>query len=244
MKITDHQEQPVANAEVRLVKADSGEGVATLSSAEGLAALEAATPGEYKLMVRKAGYMPLVMAHVQVGDAATQVEPKLVTQPVFDKWSSDAEAAVKRKKYKEALALYQQILAYFPQDAGFWANLATTYQMDGDLEEAMEAVEKAAHYDPQYDRLEKEIVGIAAHEVGKKYLAQREFPKAVRYFTRSVTADPTYAPAFYGLALSYANQGMYPQALENVQKALELSPNDSQYKSIEERLKNLVGRKQ
>jgi tetratricopeptide (TPR) repeat protein len=55
-----------------------------------------------------------------------------------------------------------------------------------------------------------------------------------------VRADPTYAPAFYGLALSYANQGMYPQALENIQKAVELSPNDAQYKEIHERLKKAI----
>jgi tetratricopeptide (TPR) repeat protein len=55
-----------------------------------------------------------------------------------------------------------------------------------------------------------------------------------------VKADASYAPAFYGLALSYANQGLYPQALENIQKAIELSPNDAQYKSIEERLKKAI----
>ena len=53
-------------------------------------------------------------------------------------------------------------------------------------------------------------------------------------------ADPTYAQAFYGLSLAYANQGMYPQALENIQKAVELAPNDVQYKDIEERLKKAI----
>jgi tetratricopeptide (TPR) repeat protein len=55
-----------------------------------------------------------------------------------------------------------------------------------------------------------------------------------------VKADPTYAAAFYGLALSYANQGMYPQALENIQKAVELAPNEAQYKDIHERLKKAI----
>ena len=112
--------------------------------------------------------------------------------------------------------------------------------MDNDLEKAMQAIEQALKYDAQFQTLEKEIVGTAAYEAGKKQLAQREFPKAVDSFSKSVKADPSYAPAFYGLALSYANQGMYPQALENIQKAVELSPNDAQYKSIEDRLRKAI----
>jgi hypothetical protein len=33
---------------------------------------------------------------------------------------------------------------------------------------------------------------------------------------------------------------MFPQALENIQKAVELAPNDVQYKDIEERLKKAI----
>ena len=82
--------------------------------------------------------------------------------------------------------------------------------MDNDLDKAMEAIEQALKYDAQFQDLHKEIVGTAAYEAGKKQLAQKEFPKAVDSFSKSVKADPSYAPAFYGLALSYANQGMYP----------------------------------
>jgi tetratricopeptide (TPR) repeat protein len=71
-------------------------------------------------------------------------------------------------------------------------------------------------------------------------LAQKEFAKATESFGLSVKADPTYAPAFYGLALSYANQGKYPQALENVQQARKLDSGNAQYKSIEDRLKQTI----
>jgi tetratricopeptide (TPR) repeat protein len=240
IKITDDQDKAVEGAEIRLVKLESGEALTVVSSAEGLASLEANPPGAYKLMIRKTGYLPLVLGKVDVSDAVLNIEPRLVTQEVFEQWSKGADAAVKKKKYQDALSLYQKILVYFPQDGGFWANLATTHQLNGNPEAAMQAAEKAAKLDTQYQGLEKKIVGVAGHEAGKKYLAQKQFEKAAELFNKSVKADPTYAPAFYGLALSYANQGLYPQALESVRKALELNPNEAEYKTIEQRLKEAV----
>jgi tetratricopeptide (TPR) repeat protein len=239
VKITDHQGQVVEAAETRLVSIQPGVDVVAVSSNTGEVQFDVAS-GAYKLMIRKAGLLPVVSREVTVGDTVVSVEPKLVTKLVLDKLTKDAEEAVKKKKHKEAAELYKQVLIYFPQDGGFWANLAAAYRMDSDLDKAMAAIEQASKYDAQYQTLEKEIVGTAAYEAGKKQLAQREFPKAVDSFSKSVKADPSYAPAFYGLALSYANQGMYPQALENIQKAVELSPNDAQYKDIHERLKKAM----
>jgi tetratricopeptide (TPR) repeat protein len=113
--------------------------------------------------------------------------------------------------------------------------------MINEMDKAIESTKQAVKYAPtQFSALEKEIVGAAAYEAGKKYLAQKEFSKAADSFSRSVKADPTYAAAFYELALSYANQGIYSQALESVQEALKLDPSNAQYKSIEERLKQTI----
>ncbi len=240
VKITDHQGQVVEAAETRLVSVQPGVDVVAVSSKTGEVQFDVAS-GAYKLMIRKAGFLPVVSREVSVGETAVSIELKLVTKLVLDKLTKDAEEAVKKKKHKEAAELYKQVLIYFPQDGGFWANLAAAYRMDNDLDKAMEAIEQALKYDAQFQDLHKEIVGTAAYEAGKKQLAQREFPKAVDSFSKSVKADPSYAPAFYGLALSYANQRMYPQALENIEKAVELAPNDAQYKDIHERLKKAVG---
>jgi len=239
VKITDHQGQVVEAAETRLVSVQPGVDVVAVSSKTGEVQFDVAS-GAYQLMIRKAGFLPVVSRDVTVGDSVMSIEAKLVTKPVLDKLTKDAEEAVKKKKHKEATELYKQALVYFPQDGGFWANLAAAYRMDNDLDKAMQAIEQASKYDAQFQALEKEIVGTAAYEAGKKQLAQKEFPKAVDSFSKSVKADPTYAQAFYGLALAYANQGMYPQALENIQKAVELAPNDVQYKDIHERLKKAI----
>src|SRR4026209_3018437 len=104
IKITDDQDKAVEGPEIRLVKLESDEALTVASSAEGLASLEANPPGAYKLMIRKTGYLPLVLGKVDVSDAVLNIEPKLVPQEVFEQWSKDADAAVKKKKYPDALS--------------------------------------------------------------------------------------------------------------------------------------------
>ena len=88
----------------------------------------------------------------------------------------------------------------------------------------------------------EEIFGYGEQRLAEKDWkgAAKEFSKAADSFSQSVKADSTYAPAFYGLALSYANQGKYPEALENVQRAIKLDPGNAQYKDIEQKLKQAM----
>jgi hypothetical protein len=134
IKITGHQGSVVDGAETRLVGPQAGIDVSAESSNTGDVQFEVGAPGTYKLMIRKAGFLPVVSRDVVGSDTAVSVEPKLITKPALDKLTKDAEEAVKKKKHKEALELYKQVLVYFPQDAGFWANLTQNYRMDNDLE--------------------------------------------------------------------------------------------------------------
>jgi tetratricopeptide (TPR) repeat protein len=165
----------------------------------------------------------------------------MAPQEVVKKMVEDGNEAFKKKKYQAAAEQYAKAVVFAPRDASMWAHLAKSQQMINELDRAMESVKQAVKYAPtQFAALEKEIVGAGAYEAGKKYLAQKEFSKATDSFGLSVKADPTYAPAFYGLGLSYANQGLYPQALESVQQALKLDPGNAQYKSIEEKLEKTI----
>jgi tetratricopeptide (TPR) repeat protein len=153
-----------------------------------------------------------------------------------------ASGAFKKKKYEEAAQGFEELRSYYPQDTTVLANLARCYQALSQSDKALELARQAVKLDPiTFASLEKDIIASATYNAGKKHLAAREFPQAIESFTESVKGDPTYAPAFYGLALSYANSGKYPQALENVQQALKLDPSNQQYKAIEEQLKKVMG---
>src|SRR5262245_10742387 len=100
IKITDHQGQVIEAAETRLVSAQPGVDVVAVSSKTGEVQFDVAS-GMYKLMIRKAGFLPVVSREVTIGDTPVSIEPKLVTKAVLDKLTKDAEEAVKKKKHKE-----------------------------------------------------------------------------------------------------------------------------------------------
>jgi tetratricopeptide (TPR) repeat protein len=239
--ITDHQGAPGEAAEVRLVNSQSGEAQSKLSTANGEAEFDHLAAGTYQLKASRPRFVSSEADPVAVADSDVVVEIKMAPQEVIKRMVEDGNEAFKRRKYHDAAEQYAKALVFFPKDATMWAHLAKSEQMINKMDKAIESAKQAVKYDAaQYGRLEKEIVGVGNYEAGKKYLVQKEFSKAADSFSRSVKADPSYAPAFYGLALSYANQGKYPQALENVQQALKLDSGNAQYRSIEEKLKQTM----
>jgi hypothetical protein len=82
VKITDHQGQPVEAAETRLVSVQPGVDVVGVSSKTGEVQFDVAS-GAYKLMIRKAGFLPVTSREVTVGDTALSLEPRLVTKLVL-----------------------------------------------------------------------------------------------------------------------------------------------------------------
>jgi tetratricopeptide (TPR) repeat protein len=239
--ITDHQGAPVEAAEVKVVNSQSGEAKNKLSAANGEAEFDHLAAGTYQLKAARPRFVSSEADPVTVADSDVVVEIKMAAQEVIKKMVEDGNEAFKRKKYQAAAEQYAKALLFFPKDATMWAHLAKSQQMINEMDKAIESVKQAVKYAPsQFGALEREIVGAGAYEAGKTHLAEKEFSKAADSFSRSVKADPTYAPACYGLALSYANQGKYAQALENVQQALKLDSGNAQYKSIEEKLKQTM----
>jgi tetratricopeptide (TPR) repeat protein len=240
--IVDHQGVPVDAAEVRLVNSQSGEAKSKMSVTNGDAEFDHLGAGTYQVTAVRPRFVSGEISPVSIGDSDVAIEIRLAPEDALKKLVSDANEAFKKKKFQEAADQYAKAVMFFPKDASMWAYLAKSQQMINETSKAMESAKQAARYDPaKYDSLEKEVVGAGNYEAGKKYLAQKEFSRAADSFSLSVKDDPTYAPAFYGLALSYANQDKYPQALENVQRALKLDPSNAQYKSIEQRLKQAMG---
>lgn len=239
--ITDHQGTAVEAAEVKLVNSQSGEVKSKVSATNGEAEFDHLAAGTYQVKALRPRFVSSEADSVAVADSDVAVAITMAPQEAIKKMVEEGNEAFKRKKYQDAAEQYAKVVVFFARDASMWAYLAKSQQMINETDKAMESVKQAVKYDPaKYDSLEKEIVGVGNYEAGKKYLAQKEFSKAADSFSLSVKADPTYAPAFYGLALSYANQGKYSQALENVQQALKLDSGNAQYKSIEEKLKQTM----
>ncbi len=241
-RVMDQDGVVLAGVEAKLLNTSTGAEKYAITDKKGEMVFPDLPAGTYKLMGRKAGYANVESATVSISDSDASLDCKMIATPVLEKMMEKATSSFKRKKYNEAAQAYAELSIHFPQDATVWGNLSRSYQALQQSDKALEAARHAIRLDPtRFASLEKEVVATATYEAGKKQLAGRDFDNAVKSFSESVKSDPTYGPAFYGLALAYANKGAYPQALENIQQAIKLDPANTQYKSIEEKLKQAVG---
>jgi tetratricopeptide (TPR) repeat protein len=247
--MTDSKGTPLPGVEAKLTPTSAGFDLASPakelfgnSAASGEILIPEVADGTYFLKTRMVGFASGEAGPIAVSGADLSLTMKMLTQPEVEKMIQSASNAFKKKKFEEAAAQYKELLACFANDPTLLGNMARSLLALNQLAQALDYAKRAIQLDPErFKALEKDIVATATYEAGKKSLAGKSFAKAAEQFSESVKSDPTYAPAFYGLALSFANLGKYPQALENVQKALELDPGNSEYKGIEERLKAVLG---
>lgn len=68
----------------------------------------------------------------------------------------------------------------------------------------------------------------AHSDLAAAYLQQGKYEIALNEFTIATQIDPTYSPAYNGLALVYASLGEDAKADANFKKALQLKPNSSE----------------
>ena len=85
-------------------------------------------------------------------------------------------------------------------------------------EEAIATIKKAVSLDPLSPFLNS-IEGLL------HYFA-RDYEQAIKIFSKSLVTHPNYAFTYYWLAITYIEIHKYDEALESIQKALELDPQD------------------
>jgi arylsulfatase A-like enzyme/Flp pilus assembly protein TadD len=146
----------------------------------------------------------------------------------------------------------EEVVRRCPDAAGFHALLGESYQNSGRLEEARRELERAVELDPTYDpalyylgrlyaRLGELEKSIAAYEATlalqpsnvptKRELAtvlqlSGQAERAQAYLEDSLTSDPRSAAAWSQLASVRAERGLWRSAVEALERAGELVPDD------------------
>ncbi len=71
---------------------------------------------------------------------------------------------------------------------------------------------------------------------GNQMLAQRQYDKAIQYFSGAAKEDPRNAAAYKGLGFAYAYKGDRAKAAQYLQYSLQLNPNDAQLRAYAQQL--------
>jgi tetratricopeptide (TPR) repeat protein len=182
-------------------------------------------------------------------------------------------ALIEEGKYDEAIVLFEEFLAKYPEVYQARLNIASACMKKGDVARAgtefAAVLEKALPADPQAPRDDKAAVralsGLgeialkngdfdaarshftralqifpgdeaAAYNVGEIFFSNQKNDEAIRYFEMAIQIKSTWPKPYYRLGLVYLNTGDYVKALENLNKFLELDPQNPEAANV----KNII----
>ncbi len=155
-----------------------------------------------------------------------------------------------RGRPQRAIELFRDAIAFAPNDAQAWYNLAAAFQEAGDLRHAGEAVREALRRDDKNADAHN-VLGIINSGEGKPMVALEEFQKAVAIdprnarvhnnignaaramgrndeaeaaFRRAIALAPNYPDPFNGLGAVNIDRNRFTDAVTNFDRALQLAP--------------------
>jgi Tfp pilus assembly protein PilF len=72
----------------------------------------------------------------------------------------------------------------------------------------------------------------AAYNVGEIFFSNQKLDEAIRYFEMAIQIKSTWPKPYYRLGLVYLNKGDFPRAIENLNKFVELDPQNPEVPNV------------
>ena len=148
--------------------------------------------------------------------ASVSVEDFYQRMPANQKLFDRAQAATDKKKYAEAVVLFNELLANDPKDFQAWTELGTVYLIEQKPTEAEFAYIRAIDIRPKF------FLGLM--NLGRLRVMQKNFEGAIEPLTAAIDIQPTSADAHYYLGESYLQIKKGSKAVIYLNQAIKLDP--------------------
>lgn len=101
--------------------------------------------------------------------------------------------------------------------------LAATYEMVGDIDQAMATLERGLELDPEATRLRWTLLSLQA----RRYRAAGDFARALALYNEQLELDPSNPEIHLSLARTYSDMDRIDEAVVEYRRAIEFSPQSS-----------------
>ena len=151
------------------------------------------------------------------------------------------DALQDRGDLDEAIAVYRKAIQLDPKNPETRWRLGTVLQKQGKLNEAIAAYRQGIKLNSKLSAGYKHVLlGDALKEQGKSDEAATAYQKAVELQRQFIQIFPKKAFVYEGLALMLGKQGKYEEAIQELQQAIALEPNNSSYQELLEEAQRLL----
>ncbi|OFW47278.1 MAG: hypothetical protein A3J29_08780 [Acidobacteria bacterium RIFCSPLOWO2_12_FULL_67_14b] len=174
------------------------------------------------------------LANSQQYDAAIVAYQAILTKTPVLTMINGQIAQVQRlqKKYDDAIASYEKVLAADPNNDKSKIEIGMTYLEKGDFAAAEKALLEVA----SSTSASREVF----YNLGEVKFAKAETDEAVKYYQRAVDMDSTWGKPLFKIGLAKLQKADMAGAIETMQKVIAVDPNSAeaaQAKSLIEQLK-------
>jgi tetratricopeptide (TPR) repeat protein len=152
--------------------------------------------------------------------------------------------------YKEAEAVLQSAIKWYPNSAGSYRELGRVYTKlgkpapmneetivklieDGKIDEALAAYDKVQKQYPGWIVFNEESINMQGYHL----MAKKQYDAAIKVFQLNAKAYPKSANAFDSLGEGYMNGGKKQEAIAAYQQSLDMDPSNNNAKEMLARLK-------
>ncbi len=251
-KVTDEQGKPLENVVVRLTLPGAG-GTTAKTNRKGEWAVGGLARGDWELDFELAGYESRRLA-VSVAELTRvppiEVQLKVDVNEVIRLAMVRAGDLVAQQKWAEARAIYEDILARYPDAYRVEPYIARTYYAEKNYDEAVRHLKIAVEKDPadQENRLRlgnilmdmgrldegRQVLAsvddtavtdpVIFVNVGISFLNQNRAVEALQYFEKAIARFPDKGEAYYYRALVRLQRDDVEGAKADLGKFLQLAP--------------------
>jgi Tfp pilus assembly protein PilF len=151
-----------------------------------------------------------------VKPASISVEDYYKRSSANQKLFERAQAATDKKKYGEAVTLFNELLTNDPKDFQAWTELGTVHLIEENLTEAEKSYARAIEERPKFF--------LALMNLGRLRLMQKNFEGAISALTTALEVKATSADANYYLGEAYLQVKKGSKAVGYLNEAIKLDP--------------------
>jgi tetratricopeptide (TPR) repeat protein len=142
---------------------------------------------------------------------------------------------IKLNKADRAIVVLSEALEIDGTDADAFYQLGLAYASEGESERSIEAYQSAVMFVPNFTEAYQamaeayEALGMsfqARYAYGMMSFSTKDYRQAQEDLELAIQGLPDFTPAYLGLALTYEQQGENQLALNNIERVLELEPDN------------------
>ncbi len=189
-------------------------------------------------------HLALGKAYMELGDTAKALpEYQKITELASDNplgYEGIGSVELRQGKWSEAIPQYQKALSLAPNSPTY-SNLGTAYFFLKNYDQATKMYEKAVEMTPNNEELLGNL-GDSYRWSGHSDQAATAYGKAISLAFQELQVNPRSASIMGDLGLLYAKKGDAANALQYMNQARAIKPNDLQLMYSEVQVKTLIGR--